>query len=328
MSGVSLVVPTYNRAALLKLTLHSALAQTRPFESIIVVDDGSTDDTAEMVREFGASVQYERRANGGVTGARAAGAALVESSHIAFLDSDDLLDPTFVAAHLHAHEQFPDIAFSLCNFGFFTHDTRATGSKHDDFPDAVWPSKSDVSSDGFKCNAPLYPLLIERQPIFVGSFVARTRAYRESGGYDPAFSTWGSEDFEFALRLAQMTPSYVIRTPLMWYRRHGAQATASGYRWMNADVDILRYSRAHHDLGARYAAAIDHQIIERQADLFDLAFTDRNWPAVKRHWQNMAPHARNTRRQLKHVVQALPDGVRRLAVHFLQRGRKDKGSGT
>jgi GT2 family glycosyltransferase len=87
---VSVVIATYNRAELLRLTIQSILAQTlRPLE-IIIVDDGSTDHTAEVCASFAPAVRYISQVNGGVSAARNAAIRAAKGDWIAFCDSDDL----------------------------------------------------------------------------------------------------------------------------------------------------------------------------------------------------------------------------------------------
>lgn len=86
---VSVVIPTWNRATLLRRALDSVLAQTVQPAEIVVVDDGSTDDTAAVVASYGARVRLLRQANAGVAAARNAGIAAARHELIAFLDSDD-----------------------------------------------------------------------------------------------------------------------------------------------------------------------------------------------------------------------------------------------
>ncbi|MCX6033075.1 MAG: glycosyltransferase family A protein [Chloroflexi bacterium] len=91
---VSVIIPTFNRAGYLIEAIESVLAQSyRPIE-IIVVDDGSTDGTAEeIVSHFGAAVRYAWQLNQGASVARNAGIALAQGDLLAFLDSDDLWEP-------------------------------------------------------------------------------------------------------------------------------------------------------------------------------------------------------------------------------------------
>ena len=89
--SISLVIPSYNRAHLIVETLSSAVRQTSPFSEIIVIDDGSTDDTQSVIAYFGRAVVYRKTENGGVQRARNLGAEMANSAWVAFCDSDDLL---------------------------------------------------------------------------------------------------------------------------------------------------------------------------------------------------------------------------------------------
>jgi glycosyltransferase involved in cell wall biosynthesis len=91
--NVSVCIPTYNREHLLKETLDSVFAQTyRDFE-VVIVDDGSTDDTKQMLEKYGFNVRYYRQKNSGDAVARNKLIELAEGKYISFLDSDDLLFP-------------------------------------------------------------------------------------------------------------------------------------------------------------------------------------------------------------------------------------------
>jgi glycosyltransferase involved in cell wall biosynthesis len=90
---ISVIIPTYNRAERLPDTLHSILAQTYPDIEIIVVDDGSTDNTRDVVAatraRYGTDLVYEYKPNGGCASARNRGIAIASGDYVAFLDSDD-----------------------------------------------------------------------------------------------------------------------------------------------------------------------------------------------------------------------------------------------
>lgn len=90
---VSICVPTYNRKKYLKETLESIFAQTYKDYEIIVVDDGSTDGTEEMIKKLGASINYHWQENGGDAAARNKLIQLSRGKYISFIDSDDLLFP-------------------------------------------------------------------------------------------------------------------------------------------------------------------------------------------------------------------------------------------
>ena len=90
---VSVITPCYNGARFLRTTLESALSQTQPPLEIIVIDDGSTDESAAIAESFGPPVRVLRQANQGESVARNRGIAEARGSHVLFLDADDLLAP-------------------------------------------------------------------------------------------------------------------------------------------------------------------------------------------------------------------------------------------
>ncbi len=95
--SISVVIPTFNCGRYLRETITSTLGQTAPPFDIIVVDDGSTDDTAQIVAEFGASVKYVHQENAGVSPARNRGLEMASGDWVMFLDADDRLEPDALA---------------------------------------------------------------------------------------------------------------------------------------------------------------------------------------------------------------------------------------
>src|SRR5260370_6154365 len=100
---VSVVIPTYNRARVVGGAIESALAQTHERLEVIVVDDGSTDDTAERVgRRRDPRLRYVRREHAGVSSARNAGIGAPTGDLVSFLDSDDLWKPENIETEIAA----------------------------------------------------------------------------------------------------------------------------------------------------------------------------------------------------------------------------------
>jgi glycosyltransferase involved in cell wall biosynthesis len=93
---VSVIIPTYNYGRFLGDAIQSVLDQTLPASEIIVVDDGSTDNTAAVIATFGDRVKYFRQENAGVCAARNRGVAESTGAVIAFLDADDIWEPTIL----------------------------------------------------------------------------------------------------------------------------------------------------------------------------------------------------------------------------------------
>jgi glycosyltransferase involved in cell wall biosynthesis len=110
---VSIIVPCYNAREHLAETLESALVQTYPYTEIIVVDDGSTDGTADLIRSYGNRVIAEFGPNRGASAARNRGTALAGGAFIQYLDADDLLTPDAIERRVTALEETgADVAYS------------------------------------------------------------------------------------------------------------------------------------------------------------------------------------------------------------------------
>ncbi len=86
---VSVIIPTYNRVKTIERAVNSVLAQTWTEQEVIVVDDGSTDQTGEILKVYGDKIRVIRQQNGGVSAARNAGIKAATGEIISFLDSDD-----------------------------------------------------------------------------------------------------------------------------------------------------------------------------------------------------------------------------------------------
>src|SRR5262245_3776744 len=114
----TVVIPTCNHAGHVGEAIASVLRQQyRPVE-IIVVDDGSSDDTARVVREFGAAVCYVRQENRGLSAARNAGIRLAAGEYVGLLDADDLYEPQFLRILVGELERNPDAMAIHCGYRF------------------------------------------------------------------------------------------------------------------------------------------------------------------------------------------------------------------
>lgn len=121
---VSIVVPCHNAQRWIGETLRSALAQTWPRIEIVVVDDGSTDDSLDIVKSFGDAVRWSAGPNRGACAARNAGFALASGDYIQFLDADDLLPPDKIERQVEALAGRPRDAIATCGWRHFTSTTQ------------------------------------------------------------------------------------------------------------------------------------------------------------------------------------------------------------
>ena len=103
----SVIIPAYNSAGTVGRAIESVLAQTFPVLELIVVDDGSTDETARIVARFGNRLTYRYQTNAGVSAARNSGASIARSDWLAFLDADDWYYPERLRWHADWIERDP-----------------------------------------------------------------------------------------------------------------------------------------------------------------------------------------------------------------------------
>lgn len=229
MTLVSVVIPTYNRAALLAEALASVLGQTfRDFE-VIVVDDGSTDGTAAVVEGAGdPRVSLLRLSHtGSPARARNAGIARARGRYIAFLDSDDLWDATKLADQLAALAARPECRW--CHTGQSCIDE--SGAPH-----ARWPDPWLASDERWLAE----PLLRRRSGVSSSSVVAEAALLRDVGCFDESF-VWG-EDYDLWVRLALASPAACVPEARVRHRIHPSQLTRGPrpFVWQAPQLVILR----------------------------------------------------------------------------------------
>ncbi|MEQ8848772.1 glycosyltransferase family A protein [Botrimarina sp.] len=201
----SVVVPCYNGAPFLRETLDSVLAQTAPPLEILVIDDGSTDDSAAVAESYGDPVRVIRQPNQGESVARNRGIDEARAEWVAFLDADDLWRPSKLAAQLEVAGG--EIACVHCRF-----DALIDGQIQPVEP----RTRSDESSD------PIVNMLLH-WAVLPSSALVRTAAARST-----RFPEWtrDSEDMIFFADLRRRGPFAYVDSPLCVYRRNAGQQTA------------------------------------------------------------------------------------------------------
>lgn len=127
MSSYSVVIPAYNAARTIAETLQSVAAQTMSPAEIIVVDDGSTDETAAAARQSGVAIRYVRQDNSGPGAATTRGFALASAPFIATVDADDLWLPDKIDRQFQRFDGEPDLAAVFTHMRAFRHGEPDTG---------------------------------------------------------------------------------------------------------------------------------------------------------------------------------------------------------
>lgn len=203
MPTVSVIIPAYNAARYLPETLASALGQTLSDIEVIVVDDGSKDNTAQVAQSFPA-VRCVHQQNAGVSAARNTGAAHARGEFLAFLDSDDLWHPDKLRQQVEALRQHPDSVFSRTEAvsdparqAEIQHGQREAGAPHELIPD-------------FHTSF-LVPYLT------TSTVMVRRSAFEAAGGFDTRLRI--AEDVDFYLRVLVRQPLVVKMTQPLVYKR-------------------------------------------------------------------------------------------------------------
>jgi teichuronic acid biosynthesis glycosyltransferase TuaG len=228
---VSVIMPAYNAGRHVAESVRSVQAQTYPAWELVVVDDGSTDDTGEVVRrlaEGDARVRYVRRPNGGQGAARNTGIAEARGGLVAFLDADDLWLPEKLAAQVAVLEE-TGVDLVYCDGYVFFDDGSAESG---DFF-AVVPGKTDGPT--------MTRLLYAYNRIATLSVLVRREALARVGPFDEDRRLQNCEDYDMWLRLARAGCSfYGMRDKLMRYRRHAASTTHRESRALSPMVEVAK----------------------------------------------------------------------------------------
>lgn len=214
---VTVVIPTWNRAAEVVEAIDSALAQTyRPLE-VLVVDDGSTDETARTIANYGGLISSVRRPHGGVAAARNSGIRAARGDLLAFLDSDDLWHPESVTRRVSLLDRAgPDVVCAYAN----AVQTLRGEAPREMFAVARFRPPVD---EGVLLN-PL-EVFLSRFMLLNQTVLAPRSVLERVGLYDESLDIL--EDHDLALRLALAGPWAFTTEPLATVRRGGADSLSA-----------------------------------------------------------------------------------------------------
>jgi glycosyltransferase involved in cell wall biosynthesis len=191
--SIAAVIPVHNRARIVERALESVLAQTRRPDEIIVVDDGSTDATADVVRSFGSEVMLVQQAQNGASAARNTGVRSARSDFVAFLDSDDFWAPDHLARMDAAIAATSERAWLY--FSDMTLDSAHGGGR-------IWKNARFSLNGVFELRErDKQWLFAPIQPIVIPASVIRRDAYLSVGGSDSRLPRRGDTHVIFKLGL-------------------------------------------------------------------------------------------------------------------------------
>jgi glycosyltransferase involved in cell wall biosynthesis len=224
MATISVIMPAYNVAPYIGAAVQSVLAQTHADWELLIVDDGSTDTTAEVVQQTAGGdprIKLLQKVNGGVATARNLALRLSSGEFIATLDSDDIWEATFLAEQLAVFAAHPDVDIVTAN-GWFL------GGPLDGQAARPYPDP--------RPHPTLQSILADDTSIFIMS-VFRRRVYETIGGLDEDFRT--NEDYDYWLRAAIAGFRFWRNDkPLGHYRRRDDSLSAVDVRMLAGIVRV------------------------------------------------------------------------------------------
>lgn len=206
--------------------IDSALAQTFPVDEIIVVDDGSTDGTGEMLRDrYGQRIRYAWQPNAGVSSARNRGMSMAHGRYIALLDSDDQWLPEKTARQHAWLEEHPEYGMVVCDIEMVDADLQVIG---------IYRRREVIREDGWALRWAL-----ANPALAPASTLVRREVYEDIGGFDESLRT--AEDIDYHLRIARRWQIGVVEETLVRTMRghEGLSAQARTY-----DDYLLVFERA------------------------------------------------------------------------------------
>jgi len=210
LQTVTALIPTYNSDTYICETVESVLAQTYPMHEVIVVDDGSTDRTEQVLARYEGKIRYVRQANAGPPAARNTGLKLATGEWIALLDSDDLWVPQKTKLQMNYV-----VDHSTCSLVYTDMKTfDATG---------IIEESVKISRNLTLPSGRIFPQVFAETLFQTSSVLIRKSCIDRAGGFDTSLRM--GDDYEFFMRMARHYEFGYVDEPLVLYRQHPTQGT-------------------------------------------------------------------------------------------------------
>lgn len=227
MPEVSVIIPTYNRGDLISDTIDSVLAQSFQDFEILVVDDGSTDNTREVLKKYAGKITYLNIVHTGLpAAARNAGLKQAKGKYVAFLDSDDIWMPEKLAKQVAVLENYPEIDL-VCSNAYIYRENEEQ-------------KKELYLKDVQVKNGNVFARLLKDNFIINSSVLVRRSAIDRTGAFSENPELRALEDYDLWLKIALDTGIYFMPEALLMYRDHGGsiRMQQTGISYINAMILI------------------------------------------------------------------------------------------
>jgi glycosyltransferase involved in cell wall biosynthesis len=316
----TVIIPLYNRASLISETLNSVLRQTLPAAQVIVVDDGSTDGSPEVVERFRGAVRLIRNGKQGVQAARNAGIEAARTEWLALCDSDDLWEPTWLERVAALRKADAQIDFVFGNFRTLRDGALSERTKFDDAPAGYWDEAAPVRmAEGWSFRRSLAGPSLGWHPMFPSAMTFSKYLLGRTGMFDAKLKGRRNEDGEFTLRLLYYARTGAIPQPLVQIRKHRDSVSADSLQLLIDEIWSLEFVKQHHSEARAFHASIDREIVARTIQAAHHAFATQNHPMVRRLVDSIAFNKRPYKLLLKRWITSLPEAIALPANDLLQK---------
>lgn len=279
---VSVIIPAFNAQDLISETIDSILAQTYNNIEIIVVDDGSTDQTAKVVAGYGSKIHYFYQNNsGGCAVPRNTGITHSTGDYLCFMDADDLMTPDRISRQVDFMERNPNVGIVFCDYQNFK-DEKTYSNSHFQTCPKLWPLIKDkdelILSDA--CNH-----LVQENFGCGGALFIRRSMLNFEPGFEPVLTS--CEDFHFYFRLARHSLVGAINEVGFLRRLHGNNMSGNKVRMHSEGIrsrTLLRDSEKN----VRVKAYLNRYIADGYEGLGRCYANQGKFVlAIKNYWQTI-----------------------------------------
>ena len=272
---VSVIMPAYNSRAYLAESIQSVLDQDYEALELIIVDDGSTDGTADLARQFGERVRVIEQQNSGPAAARNRGVKAARGELIAFIDSDDIWVPGKTRAQVDYLRSNPDVGVV---FGRLIRWFANADGSFDPPPDSPAPAEGQVIVE--EESGWIYPEMLLDSVIWIVSAMVRKSLWESLNGLDEALRI--GEDYDFFIRASRLCRIDELDRLVAYYRIHN-QSTTQVMRTENYECLVLMRAIERFGTASPDGREVSKRLLRER--LFKLFFNHGY-----RHYKNGNPH--------------------------------------
>jgi glycosyltransferase involved in cell wall biosynthesis len=223
MPEVSVIVPTYNYAHFIGDCLDSIFSQTYKDFEVIVVDDGSTDDTAQVLKKYRGEIHYIHQENRGLPAARNTGIRAAQGEYLAFLDSDDLWLPDKLDEQIRVLRNDADMGIIFSDASAF---------------DEKGVIRESILKEENTCTGFCFQRLFMGNYLVMPTVMIRTRCLEKGGLFDESLTA--VEDYDLWLRISIYYKIGFVAKVLAKYRVHPSNMSRDFFRLMENEIKVIQ----------------------------------------------------------------------------------------